>query len=139
MPRVRSFHLHNMRYLAIIFVFGLFTISHCTVRAQAPVTAGGAVLLSCQPPVSSPDPVAGYLFLRSPSGTYTFAQLNAAAVASCLFTDSTAVSGQSYDYIAEAVDASGVTSAPTNIATATGPPASISIPVPAKPTVTVNP
>ena len=38
MPRVRSFHLHNMRYLAIIFVFGLFTISHCTVRAQAKVT-----------------------------------------------------------------------------------------------------
>ena len=129
----------KLKLAILAFIFGLLTVSHCTVRAQAPVTAGGAVLLSCQPPVSSPDPVASYLFLRSPSGTYTFAQLNAAAVASCLFTDSTAVSGQSYDYIAEAVDASGVTSAPTNIATATGPPASISIPVPAKPTVTVNP
>jgi len=76
----------------------------------------GEVNLTWVAPTNSPDPVAGYNVYRSPSGAYSFAQLNSSVVTQTTYVDTTAQTGQAYDYIVESVDASGVTSAPTNIA-----------------------
>jgi len=85
-------------------------------------TAGsGQVDLIWDTPTNSPDPVAGYNVYRSPSGTYSFVPLNSSAITENTYVDSTAQNGQAYDYIVESVDASGLTSAPTNIATVTLP------------------
>jgi fibronectin type 3 domain-containing protein len=72
-------------------------------------------------PTNSPDPVAGYNVYRSPSGAYSFAQLSSSIVTQTTYVDSAAQSGQAYDYIVESVDASGVTSAPSNMASVTLP------------------
>ncbi|MGB7264210.1 MAG: choice-of-anchor D domain-containing protein [Terracidiphilus sp.] len=77
----------------------------------------GEVNLTWDAPSSSPDPVAGYNVYRSPTNAYSFVQLNSSMVAQSTYVDGTAQSGQTYDYIVESVDSSGVTSAPTNIAT----------------------
>ena len=81
----------------------------------------GEVDLTWDAPASSPDPVSGYNVYRSPSNAYSFVQLNSSIVTQTTYVDSAAQSGQSYDYIVESVDASGVTSAPTNIATVAVP------------------
>jgi len=81
----------------------------------------GAVNLSWDAPTNSPDPVAGYNVYRSPSGAYTFAQLNSSVVTQLTYVDTTAQAGQAYDYIVESVDASGGESAPSNIATVAAP------------------
>ncbi len=81
----------------------------------------GQVNLTWDAPASSPDPVAGYNVYRSPSNTYAFVQLNSSAVTQTSYVDASAQSGQAYDYIVESVDASGVTSAPTNVATVAVP------------------
>jgi len=77
--------------------------------------------LSWDAPSSSSDPVAGYNVYRSPSGASSYQQLNTSALTGTTYTDSTVQSGQSYDYIVESVDASGVQSAPSDIATAAIP------------------
>jgi len=76
----------------------------------------GEVNLTWVAPANSPDPVAGYNVYRSASGAYSFAQLNSSVVTQTTYVDTTAQTGQAYDYIVESVDASGTTSAPTNIA-----------------------
>jgi hypothetical protein len=76
----------------------------------------GEVNLTWVAPTNSPDPVAGYNVYRSASGAYSFAQLNSSVVTQTTYVDTTAQTGQAYDYIVESVDASGTTSAPTNIA-----------------------
>ena len=79
------------------------------------------VNLNWDAPTSSPDPVAGYNVYRSPSGAYSYAQLNSSEVAQAAYTDTSVQAGQTYDYIVESVDASGVTSAPSNMASVTLP------------------
>jgi hypothetical protein len=77
--------------------------------------------LSWDAPSSSPDPVAGYDVYRSPSGASAYQQLNSSVLTGTTYTDLTVQAGQSYDYIVESVDASGVQSAPSDIATAAIP------------------
>jgi len=70
-------------------------------------------------PTGSSDPVAGYNVYRSPSGSSSYQQLNASAITQTSYVDTTAQAGQIYDYIVESVDASGVTSVSSNMASAT--------------------
>ena len=74
------------------------------------------VNLSWSAPASSPDPVAGYNVYRSPSGVSSFQQLNTPVVTQTTYADTGVQDGQTYDYIVESVDASGVTSSPSNVA-----------------------
>ncbi|MGB9291109.1 MAG: choice-of-anchor D domain-containing protein [Terracidiphilus sp.] len=67
-------------------------------------------------PVNSSDPVASYNVYRAPSGGSSYQQLNTSPVAETAYTDTTVQNGQTYDYIVESVDASGVTSVPSTIA-----------------------
>ena len=72
--------------------------------------------LSWDAPTSSPDPVAGYNVYRAPSGSTTYQQLNTAVVTQTTYVDDNVQNGLTYDYIVESVDASGVTSSPSNMA-----------------------
>ncbi len=74
------------------------------------------VNLSWDAPSSSSDPVAGYNVYRSPSGSTSYLQLNTSVVTQTAYADTTVQAGQTYDYIVESVDASGVTSVPSNMA-----------------------
>jgi len=87
--------------------------------AVIPLTGTGvassyAVDLSWDAPTSSADPVAGYNVYRSPSGASTYQLLNSSVDTQTTYVDSTVQDGQSYDYIVESVDDSGVESAPTS-------------------------
>ena len=84
--------------------------------------SGGAasysVSLTWDAPVNSSDPVATYNIYRSPSGASTFQLMGSVSEAQLAYTDSNGIQdGQAYDYIVESVDASGVESAPSNMAT----------------------
>jgi fibronectin type 3 domain-containing protein len=74
------------------------------------------VNLTWDAPTSSPDPVAGYNVYRAPSGSSSYTQLNTGAMTQTAYTDMNVQNGQTYDYIVESVDASGVTSVPSNMA-----------------------
>jgi Abnormal spindle-like microcephaly-assoc'd, ASPM-SPD-2-Hydin len=76
--------------------------------------ASYAVDLSWDAPTNSTDPVAGYNVYRSPSGGSTYALLNSSVDTLTTYVDSTVQNGDSYDYIVESVDASGVESVPTS-------------------------
>jgi hypothetical protein len=74
------------------------------------------VNLSWEAPTSSTDPVAGYNVYRSLSGTASYTLLNSAVVTQTTYVDSNIQDGQTYDYIVVSVDASGIESAPSNMA-----------------------
>jgi hypothetical protein len=74
------------------------------------------VNLTWDAPTSSTDPVAGYNVYRAPSGSTNYQQLNSAAVTETTYVDTTVLNSQTYDYIVESVDGSGVTSVPSNMA-----------------------
>ena len=74
------------------------------------------VNLSWDAPTSSPDPVAGYNVYRSLSGVSSYTQLNSSVVTQTTYVDTNVQDGQTYDYIVESVDASGVESVPSNMA-----------------------
>ena len=74
------------------------------------------VSLTWDAPTNSTDAVAGYYVYRSPSGGASYQQLNSSPVAQTTYVDSSVTDGQTYDYIVESVDASGITSIPSNMA-----------------------
>ncbi len=82
-------------------------------------SSSNQVNVTWDPPTTSSDPVAGYNVYRSPSGNSSYQQLNASAITQTSYVDTTAQDGQSYDYIVESVDAFGVTSTSSNMASAT--------------------
>ena len=78
------------------------------------------VQLTWDAPSSSPDPVAGYNIYRSPSGGSSYALMGSVNSSDLSYTDSNNIqNGQTYDYIVESVDASGITSGPSNMASVT--------------------
>jgi hypothetical protein len=79
------------------------------------------VSLSWEAPSSSPDPVAGYHIYRSPDGGTSYQLLNLSVVTDTAFLDTTVENGQTYDYIVESVDVSGIESPPSNTASITIP------------------
>ncbi len=99
------------------------------IIASTALTSGNSVIslsgtgvleevnLTWNAPSSSPDPVAGYFVYRAPSGSSAYQQVNASAVTQTSYIDLTVSPGQSYDYIVESVDASGIASSPSNLAT----------------------
>ena len=84
---------------------------------QAKVTTA-QVNLTWDAPSSSPDPVAGYNVYRAPGGSVAWVQLNPTPLplTPTAYSDLGPAEGQTWDYIAESVDALGVTSAPSNMA-----------------------
>ena len=66
---------------------------------------------------------ADLLVLLNPelSGSTVYTQINTAPVTETAFVDTGVLGGQSYDYEVESVDASGVKSAPSNMAAVTIP------------------
>jgi predicted phage tail protein len=79
------------------------------------------VSLTWDAPSSSPDPVAGYNVYRAPSGSTTYQLLSSVSSSQLAYTDTGVQAGLTYDYIVESVDASGVTSTPSNMASVTLP------------------
>jgi hypothetical protein len=108
---------------------GQLTItSNSSTNSSAVITLSGtgtaasyAVNLSWDAPTSSADPVAGYNVYRARSGSSTYALLNSSPETVTSYVDSTVVSGQTYNYIAESVDAAGVESVPSNVFSVTIP------------------
>jgi hypothetical protein len=85
------------------------------------VAAAYQVDLSWNAPSGSSDPVAGYNVYRAPSGSTSYQQVNTSAVTQTAYVDGTVQTGQTYNYIVESVDASGDTSAPSNMASVVVP------------------
>ena len=109
-----------MNYRFSIMLLGL-ACPFGFAQSALPKATAWDVNLTCTAPAGSPDPVAGYLFLRAPSGSTSYAQLNATVTTGCGYTDTGATPGATWNYIAESVDAQGVASAPSNMAAATIP------------------
>ena len=118
-----------MRFAILLFLGAAIPCS-----AQGKVT-GFEVNLTWKAPASSPDPVAGYIPYRSPSGANNWQAISAQTPATSA-TDVTVQPGAVYDYIVESVDAVNVESSPSNIATVNVPPLPAT---PSMPTVTINP
>ncbi len=101
---------------------GLLTVkSNSSTTGTAVIALSGtgmatsySVDLSWDAPSSSADPVAGYNVYRSLSGSSAYARLNSSLEAQTAYVDSTVVAGQTYDYIVESVDSSGVQSVPSS-------------------------
>jgi fibronectin type 3 domain-containing protein len=79
------------------------------------------VNLAWEAPVSSIVPVAGYDVFRSSDGGNTYQQMNPSLVTQTAYSDMGVQAGQTYDYMVESVDGSGVQSAPSNLANVTIP------------------
>jgi fibronectin type 3 domain-containing protein len=80
------------------------------------ISATYAVNLSWDAPTGSTDPVVGYNVYRSPSGSSSYVQINTAVVTQTAYVDAAVQNGQTYDYIVESVDPSGLESTPSNMA-----------------------
>ena len=79
------------------------------------------VSLSWQAPICPKDPAVGYHVYRAPGGGTGYQLLSSLAQAQLTYVDTTAASGQAYDYVVKAFDASGVESAPSNKTSVTIP------------------
>jgi hypothetical protein len=108
---------------AVAFTGQVTITSNSSKGSSAVVTVSGTgaavsyhVSLSWSAPASSPDPVAGYNVYRSPSGASSYQQLNTTVVTQTTYVDTGVQNSQTYDYIVESVDASGVSSSPSNMA-----------------------
>lgn len=108
-------------------VSGTLTItsnSSTNPTAAIPLSATGEsvqVNLTWVAPSSSPDPVAGYNVYRAPSGGNNYQLVSSVSNSQLAYTDTGVQAGQTYDYIVESVDATGVTSSPSNMASVTLP------------------
>lgn len=106
---------------------GKLTIaSNASNGATDTVTLSGTgepleLTLTWNAPSSSTDPVAGYNVLRSPAGSSSYSQLNSTPVTTTSYVDTTVQAGQTYDYVVESVDAKGLDSTPSNMASTTAP------------------
>lgn len=113
----------NSRYwfglVALFFLNGV--IAHAQSTVTLPPTAFYEVILTWDAPVNSTDPVAGYDAFRAPSGGTSYQLINVNEITLTTYTDTTVAGGTTYDYIVESVDASGVTSGPSNVASVTIP------------------
>ena len=76
-------------------------------------TVAHSVSLSWSAPASSTDPVVGYNIYRSLSGG-SLQMLNATPITGTNYVDNSVVSGSTYAYTVESVDANGVQSVPSN-------------------------
>jgi Abnormal spindle-like microcephaly-assoc'd, ASPM-SPD-2-Hydin len=102
-------------------VTGQLTISNNSTSGSSAVVAlsgtgtaiAHSVNLSWSAPASSTDPVAGYNIYRSLSGG-ALQLLNSTPVTGVTYVDSSVVSGSTYAYTAESVDANGEQSVPSN-------------------------
>ncbi len=97
-----------------------YVVSGTASDAPAPALAY-EVNLAWQAPASSTDLIAGYDIFRSSDDGATFQQLNSSVVTETAYLDSTAHAGQTYIYMVESVDASGVQSVPSD-------PANVAVP-----------
>ena len=124
------------RIYAALSVLGLGLAAPLAV-CQAKVTTCD-VNLAWDAPTSSPDPVAGYNAYRMQSGSTNYTLLNSTplALTPTAYTDLGSGCGVTQNYIVESVDAAGMTSEPSNVASATLP---AMPPAMAKPTATINP
>lgn len=104
---------------------GQLTISsNSSTNSTASISLSGTgestsyvITLTWDAPASSPDPVAGYNVYRAPSGSSSYQLVGSVSNAFLTYTDNDNIqTGQTYDYIVESVDASGNTSAPSNMA-----------------------
>ncbi len=103
-------------------VAGQLTISsNSTNGNMSTVTVSGtgavgahSVDLSWDAPSSSTDPVVGYNIYRSISSSGPFLLMNSSPDTQTTYVDNTVVSGTTYNYYAESVDASGTESVPSN-------------------------
>jgi centrosomal CEP192-like protein/ASPM-SPD-2-Hydin domain-containing protein len=77
--------------------------------------------LTWNAPSNSTDPVVGYNVYRTLSGSTSYQQLNATTITGTTYVDTSVQDGQTYDYIVESVDASDVTSTPSNMASVVVP------------------
>ena len=103
----------------------LTVISTSQTSPTAVISLGGTgvsvayeVQLNWDAPASSSDPVASYNVYRASSGSSSYIQLNTSAITQTTYNDTSVQDGQTYDYIVESVDASGVTSSPSTMAAA---------------------
>jgi len=100
---------------------GKLTISNSSSGGAAVIALSGTgatyeVGLTWQAPATSADPVAGYNIYRSPAGSSTYELVNSSIQTQTAYTDNTVQTGETYDYIIESVDASGIQSAPSTMA-----------------------
>ncbi len=94
--------------------------SNSTTNGTATIGLTGAgethqVDLSWNSPTPCDDPIAGFHVYRAASGSASYQLLSAAVDGVAQYSDSTVISGQSYDYVVTAVDAAGVESMPSNM------------------------
>lgn len=83
---------------------------------SAPSSASYGVQLAWDAPSAGTDPIAGYDVYRAVSGSGNFALLNGPVVSTTSYSDMNVPSGN-WDYEVRSVDASGVSSAPSNVFT----------------------
>ena len=106
----------------------LTIVSKSSSNATALISLSGTgqaapyeVQLTWNAPINSSDPVAGYEVYRGNKGSSSYQLLNSSIDVSTTYTDSTVVSGASYDYYVESIDASGNPSLPSNTFTVNMP------------------
>lgn len=103
---------------------GQLTIASSASTDSLPMTGTGQahqVRLSWTAPAGSTDPVTGYNIYRASSGTNGLQRVNGTADMQTVYVDTAVQSGSTYDYLVKSVDASGVESAASNMATASIP------------------
>jgi len=102
---------------------GTLTIaSTSSINPAATIALSGAGITSTatevdllwNAPANSAVPVVGYNVYRSPSGAGLYQLMNSSIVSQTTYIDKSIQAGQIYDYFVVSVDASGVTSVPSN-------------------------